>query len=180
MSFCCWFSVWNLIPSRVGLISTGSWNLFWKKSLTTSFTFWGSSTHPPSLMMPFSKLCLREAFIIRWKYLELQSPSLIHLERAFCLSKDSYEWAATHKSACSCLLTPVSWDESCVSIVISSNLFNSSWISLTFLNVSPNCSLFHTFNLLLRHLIFSEYETPSPGLLSRSPAISHHLLKSFV
>ena len=120
-----------------------------------SFTRAGSSDHDPLIHTPLRLLFLRLAFIIKWKYLVLQSPSLIHLDLAFCLSKDSCDWAALHKSSWSCFLVIISLGVRCLSPVLVSNLFSSSSIFLYLLKVLPNCSLFHAFNFCFRLLIFS-------------------------
>jgi len=70
----------------------------------------------------------RLEFISRWKYLELRSPSLIHLDLAFCLNNDSCVWVASHNSCWSYFLSTRSLSSNCLSADTSSNLFSSSSI----------------------------------------------------
>ena len=93
LSTSLWFSrcpiLWKIMPFKFGLLCMDSWNLCRKKLRTSSFTLFGSSIHDPLITTPFKTLNLRCELISRWKYRELQSPSLIHLDLAFCLVKDS-------------------------------------------------------------------------------------------
>ena len=68
--------VWKVVPFKTGLLLIVSWNLCWKKLRTSSFTLDGLSTQDPLILTPFRALDLRWELITRWKYRELQSPSL--------------------------------------------------------------------------------------------------------
>ena len=152
MAFCYESMVLNLILFRVGLWKSVSWNLCEKNLLTSSLTSAGSSFQTPPTSTPFKLLDRLLEFIIKWKYLELQSPSLIHLDLAFCRNSDSWVWAASQTCCCNFFLSIRSLSSSGLSADSSSILFNSSSNLLKRLKVSPKWSLFHSFIFYLRAL----------------------------
>ena len=159
MAFCCWSMVLKVIPSILGIWLSASWNLLENKVLISSFTLLGSTIHIPSMSSHLMQFLFVFAFILIWKYLVLQSPSFSHLDLDFCLSNDSWAWAATHKSSCNCFLLQISKSVICLCNVSSSSLFSSSSRFWTFLKLSPYSSLFHIFSLHFSLLISIFFNT---------------------
>ena len=131
MSLCWLQMVWNQIPSNLGLLKCDSWKRYIKNLLSSSLTIFGSSLQAPSIITPCRPLFLRLALIRRWKYPELQSPSLIHLDLAFYLSSDSCAWAASHRFCCICFLASNCQLVSCLSSNTSSSCLSLPQSSYT-------------------------------------------------
>lgn len=143
----------NLMPSKVGLLKSSSWNRFSKWFLTSSFISSTSSSHwlPTLRDTCWLHLCLY--LMELWKNPVFPSPSLIHLVLAFWSSKLYLLWSAFRNSVDRHVIQWLSLDLHLATN--ESTKFISFTVSSIFRSMYPNTSLFHTFNFSFNNFNFS-------------------------
>lgn len=146
------------MPSKEILLSPLLEISFEKNFLTSSLILQGSFTHHPSKGSPLIDFFLPLHFTIKWKYLVLQSPSIIHPTLDFCLFKDSICTTIIHKDSHNSFFQSKIRNTLPTSMSLLSRLLMFSTMSFCIFFVShKKWSLFQIFNFSFKpfNFIFS-------------------------